>query len=105
MAKPYKELIVQLKNGLWPTGVYRIPIKHIGHRIEREYIPGRVNKYANMMKKGRAKTVPPIRVLPKKWVNQKHGRPFAIVNGKHRLAAHKKIGRKTIKAKIGYMFD
>ena len=107
MMKTYKQLMIILNSGkiLHPKEIFRIPIKKI-YRNEPTGYNKKAKKYAKWMKKGMAKTVPAVNVGHLKGMNSsavhKKARPgsFYIWDGHHRLAAHKHIKRKTIKAKI-----
>jgi len=101
--KTFKELMVDLRRGYDPArgwaevhlkGVYRIPLKHIRSTANPQFY-GNVKKYARWLKKGRAKTVPPIVVY--RGESNKH---FYVYDGLHRLKAHRLVKRKSIKAKV-----
>ena len=108
--KTFKELLRQLERmndpfAGWPgaktpRGVFRVPVKHIAG-VETPFLTTS-KKYARRLKDGEARTVPPIGIYVNRYPR---GKKFAVLNGHHRLKAHRLIGRKTIKVQFKSNFS
>jgi hypothetical protein len=93
----YKEFLSRLGTGKPVYNIaVRVPIKHLIKNEPTGYVK-KAKKYANWLKKGKSKSLPAIHIV----ANVRRGKwRLKVINGHHRLAAHKHLKRKTIKAKL-----